>query len=129
MVPKTLNGLKSGKLKNETSINLPRVKAENDSLKVWLLIIAVVVVHCTKMAEKELVVLVILLCCLLVLQQTNLVEMDLYSRTYAHKCLLFTQIMDSNRIKRHKWERRERRFWVGQFHEWCGCRRRTERKF
>ena len=64
------------------------------------------------MAEKELVVLVMLLCCLLVLQQTNLVVMDVYSRTYVQKRLVLTQIMDSNRIKRHKRERRERRFWV-----------------
>ena len=64
---------RSGNLKNKTSINnnLPCVNAENDSLKVWLLIIEVGV-DCTKMAEKELMVLAMLLCCLLVLQQTTL---------------------------------------------------------
>ena len=61
----------------------------------------------------------------------NLVVMDVYSHTYVQKCLVLT-----NQIKRHKRERtkilgqtRKDEFVVGQFHEWCGGRRRMERKF
>ena len=98
----------------------------------WLLITEVGV-DWTKMAKKELVVLVMLLCCLLVLQQTNIVVMNVYSRTYVQKRLVLTQIMDSNRIKHHKRERtkilgqtRYDEFMIGQFHEWCGGRRRKD---